>query len=564
MCEGWLVASCPTCQAKTLLPTVTNDKIKIKEKEKKKKIATPIPRLSPSYTTTIRPATMDQPNNLRPYYNPGTFNSPIKLRQPSFSNYTTISAPSNLTSVNGPKNLNSVAAAASSVSAPDFDLDFGTTGDTVTEIGRSMMRLYGKIFFSQPFRVGRLLLQVGDWSEIEYPGQPHLHHGRLEEIHDNEEGESEQEASDDSDYHDLAHQHKYYERSSSSLSFRGLGRKEIQEMEMEEDDDDGEESYFTNVDNTNSFGHSHSSNSQHPRAHNTTQANIKRTLNKKKKTHKKKHLASVASTDAEKQNDPYINRIQPDSIKFVDIIGALQAQDGLKGLWRGVNTTFIMDAMQLTLEAWFSGFFSSISGVPDPHFLDISHSTTPGASLVTAVTASVVTAVLLSPLSIIRTRMITTTFDTKPRSVRTSLRNLESFFIPSEVFLPTVLYSGTTSILSKSTSFILQQIFGIDSSTSPALYSIFTLLLRVLQVGVKLPLETLVRRSHLSYLKLAKYSMLVRPAEYDGVFGTVWNVLNGRYGVETLYRGWRVSMLGVISEWGVENLDRSDRGKELF
>ena len=386
---------------------------------------------------------MDQPNNLRPYYNPGTFNSPIKLRQPSFSNYTTISAPSNLTSVNGPKNLNSVAAAASSVSAPDFDLDFGTTGDTVTEIGRSMMRLYGKIFFSQPFRVGRLLLQVGDWSEIEYPGQPHLHHGRLEEIHDNEEGESEQEASDDSDYHDLAHQHKYYERSSSSLSFRGLGRKEIQEMEMEEDDDDGEESYFTNVDNTNSFGHSHSSNSQHPRAHNTTQANIKRTLNKKKKTHKKKHLASVASTDAEKQNDPYINRIQPDSIKFVDIIGALQAQDGLKGLWRGVNTTFIMDAMQLTLEAWFSGFFSSISGVPDPHFLDISHSTTPGASLVTAVTASVVTAVLLSPLSIIRTRMITTTFDTKPRSVRTSLRNLESFFIPSEVFLPTVLYSGT-------------------------------------------------------------------------------------------------------------------------
>ena len=171
---------------------------------------------------------------------------------------------------------------------------------------------------------------------------------------------------------------------------------------------------------------------------------------------------------------------------------------------------------------------------------------------------------LLSPLSIIRTRMITTTFDTKPRSVRTSLRNLESFFIPSEVFLPTVLYSGTTSILSKSTSFILQQIFGIDSSTSPALYSIFTLLLRVLQVGVKLPLETLVRRSHLSYLKLAKYSMLVRPAEYDGVFGTVWNVLNGRYGVETLYRGWRVSMLGVISEWGVENLDRSDRGKELF
>ncbi|KAF5099980.1 hypothetical protein D0Z00_001460 [Geotrichum galactomycetum] len=506
---------------------------------------------------------MDQPNNLRPYYNPGTFNSPIKLRQPSFSNYTSISAPSNLTIVNGSKNLNSVAAAASSVSAPDFDLDFGTTGDTVTEIGRSMMRLYGKIFFSQPFRVGRLLLQVGDWSEIEYPGEPHLHHhGRVDEIHNNDDGNSEHEASDDSDYHDLAHQRRYYERSSSSLSFRGLGRKEIQEMGIneEEDDDDGEESYFTNVDNIHAFGQSSSSSSHHPRANNSTQANIKRTLNKQKRSNKKK----AASTETEKQNDPYINRIQPESIKFVDIIGALQAQDGLKGLWRGVNTTFIMDAMQLTLEAWLSGFFSSISGVPDPHFLDISHSTTPGASLVTAVTASVVTAVLLSPLSIIRTRMITTTFETKPRSVRTSLRNLDSFFIPNEVFLPTVLYSGATSVLSKSTSFILQQIFGIDSSTSPALYSIFTLLLRVLQVGVKLPLETLVRRSHLSYLKLAKYSLLVRPAEYDGVFGTVWNVLNGRYGVETLYRGWRVSMLGVVSEWGVENLDRSDRGKELF
>lgn len=502
---------------------------------------------------------MDQPNNLRPYYNPGTFNSPIKLRQPSFSNYTTISTSSNL---NGTKSLNSVAAAASSASAPDFDLDFGTTGDTVTEIGRSMMRLYGKIFFSQPFRVGRMLLQVGDWSEIEYSNQHSLHQSYAEEATDNDI--SDQDASDDSDYHDLTHQHKYYERSSSSLSFRGLGRKEIQQMGIdEEDDDDGEESYFTNVDKTDPFGPSRAG--HHPRANNSTQANIKRTLNKKKKASKKKHVstASVISSGSDK-NDPYINRIQPESIKFVDIIGALQAQDGLKGLWRGVNTTFVMDAMQLTLEAWLSGFFSSISGVPDPHFLDISHSTTPGASLVTAVTASVVTAVLLSPLSIIRTRMITTTFETKPRSVRTSLRNLDSFFIPSEVFLPTVLYSSATSILGKSTSFILQQVFGIDSSTSPTMYSLLTLLLRVLQVGVKLPLETLVRRSHLSYLKLSKFSLLVRPAEYDGIFGTVWNVLNGRYGVETLYRGWRVSMLGVISEWGVENLDRSDRGKELF
>lgn len=604
--------------------------------------------------------------SLRPYYNPSTFNSPLKLREPSFSTYSgaTIAASSsslpshslNSTSNAGTSFLGSgskaiarrVATAgggsgngsASSAGAVnggtgpvDFDMDFGTAGDTVAEIGRSMARLYGKIFFSQPWRVGRLLLQVGDWGEEEGVFDEYLLMSggglRNQDDHDQHADDEEEEDEDGYDRFEQVHRRKqldefggdadiphnsssrgtssnrrhydslddqYAIRSSSSLSFRGgNGRREIEdlsaEMEGSEEEDD-EMSYFTNVAGdlstrnirtkspskqrqqappprkTFSRTQSVMENRGRPSSRlsrSQSHAGVYGTSRKNSLIGSKKGKEVKRSDDGyDDEDDEYINRIRPESIRFVDIIGALQAQDGLKGLWRGVNTSFILDAMQVTLEAWLSGFFSSISGVPDPHFLDISHSPTPGASLATAVTASVVTAVLLAPLSIIRTRLVATTFETAPRSVRTSVQELPSLSCPSAVLVPTVLYAGAKSTLRKSTSYVLQHIFGVDAVGTPVWYSVLTLLSSVFEVGVRLPLETLVRRSHIAYLSLPGYSLLVRPVGYDGVFGTLWGVLSGRTGVETLYRGWRVSMLGVVSEWGVETLDRSDREKERF
>lgn len=512
--------------------------------------------------------------DLRPYYSPSSFNSPLTLREPVFSSYSGASIAANSSIPLKASNVPQSHGSSVIVGDSDFELDFGSTGDTVAEIGRSMLRLYGKIFFSQPWRVGRLLLQVGDWSYLEQQLKKESKRKARKQI--TNISDEDDEYDDDfsrrrkSDGRSRL-QYEEHLRSSSSLSFRGLGRKEIEELKMnadEEDDGDDLESYFTNISDElptrTNVRRSKTSLDQYDRPNRSLIHTDDSTRPKRRTSSLGAHEMSDSYPEDFEEYSEYTNRIAPESLVFGDVIGALQSRDGFRGLWRGVNTTFIMDAMQLTLEAWLSGFFSSLSGVPDPHFLDITHSATPGASLATAVAASVVTAVVLSPLSIIRTRMVTTTFETNPRSVRTSLKELDSLVCPSEVFLPTVLFSSATSVLSKSTSYILQHILGVDPSSSPLWYSMLSFISNVLQVGVKLPLETLVRRAHLSYLKLSSESLLIKPMKYEGVFGTMWSILSGRVGIETLYRGWRVSMLGVISEWGVEALDRADRGKELF
>lgn len=543
---------------------------------------------------------LDQ-TGLRPYYNPATFNSPLKLRDPApfstasganvVATSSVVASSGNNYTVTGIVDGQGVRRVTGSSGGSggqhvDFDLDFGSTGDTIAEIGRSMTRLYGKIFFSQPWRVGRLILQVGDWSEED---GSFAYEERYEEEHEEDYDQFEHvhgrrnlaEFGGDVDIpHNNSRRrfqeeepHEYAIRTNSSLSFRSNRREELDDS-ADDDEEADEMSYFTNVAGDLSTQKVRTKSPSKSRRHggNRAQSMLEHRLPTSRASQRHSHAGFNSSSrnsprtkKAKKPKDEeYVNRIRPESIRFGDIIAAIQAQDGLKGLWRGVNTSFILDAMQVTLEAWLSGFFSSISGVPDPHFLEISHSPTPGASLATAVTASVVTAVLLAPLSIVRTRMVTTTFETMPRSVRTSIKELPSWLCPSDVIVPTVLHAGITSTLRKSTSYVLQHLLGVDPTSMPAFYSVLTLFSSIFEVGVRLPLETLVRRAHMAYLNLAAFSLLVKPAEYEGVFGTVWSVVSGRVGIETFYRGWRVSMLGVLSEWGVDALERSDREKEQF
>lgn len=586
------------------------------------------------YSPSAAATTIDRTGGLRPYYSPGTFNSPIKVKEPSFSSYNRSTIVSAATSQSGhspsamgnsgvryastfvgPRTTSStVSGRIPRTPANDFDFgDFGSTGEAISELIRSMLRLYGKIFISQPWRVSRLLLQVGDWSEVEErfsqmsntgarsltsstglnaPYDPYREgplsdsefntsYGNVDMEEEEEEIEEEYQDSDD----DLYGKHKpkqYAYRSSSSLSFRSgtsrpgnaFGDEELDEDEEELDD---EMSYFTSVGGDLSTRKIRSS---------SPRKRVNRTVKKTtKKVHQSKPSVSKSVTGKKPRASPspkdlesfkvYTSRIQPLSTKIIEILGAIYQVDSLKGLWRAINTSFILSALQTTVEAWLSGFFSVFSGAPDPHFIDVAFSPTPGASLLTAVAASVTTAVLLSPLSIVRTRLVTTTMNTGPRSIRTSLSELDSLTCPWSVLFPTIVYSGTTTMARKSIGYMTHVVLGVDKVLTPFVSLVGSM---VVEVGVKLPLETIVRRSHMDHLTSYKSSdgrypitpksLIIKPVEYEGIFGTLWSVINGQKSVETLYRGWQVSLMGVISEWGLSTLDQidvvSDGGKERF
>lgn len=620
-------------------------------------------------------------SNLRPYYSPGTFQAPLKVKEPSFNTYSNSAiistSTSNSSSSLGPSSslgdrtgsglygTSSSTTTGRIVKTNDYDyLDIGSTGDTIVELLRSMLRLYGKIFISQPWRVGRLISQVGDWSDI-IPSRSltdedaaHLaalgidkgllalyndenvynDHGS---IHDDEDGEDNNDDGDeDDDLYKVSrpHPNHYAYRSSSSLSFRSdsYSRRsfvpEEEPLDPTEEELDDEMSYFTSVGNDNS---GRKNNTKASRRTKSNHQNIKRMPSShglpgpaggnsprqaiKKRLSRQDFVqpnsdSSALVHDIYAKFEKYTNRIQPATLDTMDIVFAIYEESGLRGMWRALNTSFFLDAFQVTIEAWLSGFFSSLFGVPDPHFLDMAYSPMPGMSLATAVAAGITTAVILAPVSIIRTRLMTTTLQTGPRSLRTLMKQLDTWVCPTELLLPTVLFSGLTSVVRKSSGFIIQVFLGIDRVAMPVLFSLLTFCSSLVEIAVKLPLETIVYRGHMAYLtqsgegkdefgavegtkplslpfpgssshssqssrinsvssiattasKLQPSNLIVRPEPYEGVFGTMWSVVSGKTDIKSLYRGWWWCIIGAVSDLSLETVadsDYGDGGKERF
>lgn len=70
---------------------------------------------------------------------------------------------------------------------------------------------------------------------------------------------------------------------------------------------------------------------------------------------------------------------------------------------------------------------------------------------------------------------------------------------------------------------------------------------------VNLPLETVLRRAQIAVTKPEK--TIVPVGRYAGVVGTAWVLLReeqgGRFGVDGLYRGWRVGAWGNVGVLGL-------------
>jgi mitochondrial fusion and transport protein UGO1 len=120
---------------------------------------------------------------------------------------------------------------------------------------------------------------------------------------------------------------------------------------------------------------------------------------------------------------------------------------------------------------------------------------------------------------------------------------------------------------------------------------------RTVELFLKLPLETLLRRAQVAVLSSPEYRMqtgkglraefepTVPVGEYRGVIGTIWcivreegvreevNTKKGKgkgkvtkrkgQGVEGLWRGWRVGMWGLVGVWGAGLMGRSANGGEF-
>ncbi|KAK6197350.1 uncharacterized protein RJT21DRAFT_110124 [Scheffersomyces amazonensis] len=239
-----------------------------------------------------------------------------------------------------------------------------------------------------------------------------------------------------------------------------------------------------------------------------------------------------------KKNKKY--KIQPISMHTVDIMSAILGKDGPFALFRGINASFIHQTLSHTIEAWITGFISPFLGIPDPFFLDLTHSNDPLRSLWLSVSACVLTGLVLMPLDLIKIRLMITQFNkptledkqsgnfdgyisqessianlansttvinntqpTSTRSVRESIRNYPLQYLlypPSTIVLLTIFHQFSTSIFRKTAPYMLFIRFNIDSYSSPNVYTFVNLISLIMEFFIKLPVENLLRKEQVRFL----------------------------------------------------------------
>ena len=283
---------------------------------------------------------------------------------------------------------------------------------------------------------------------------------------------------------------------------------------------------------------------------------------------------------------------------LLDTLSAMTSSSGLPSLWKAANTTFVYTLLQRTLEAFIQSMLSALLSLPDtdspsapyspssPSTPSILTSTSPTTTLLITTMSTTLTHLVLLPLDTARTRLMLTSLSAPPRSLLRTLRTLPSLF-PTHLLPITLIHSSVPSLLSTCTPLALKSYLNLDPLLNPTAYSLATFASSVLELGVRYPLETVLRRAQIATFtspallaanlrSASSSSAQQRPVEtivptprtYRGVVPTIWGILYEEgnssvvktgaaakkrrkgQGVEGLYRGWRVGMWGLVGVWG--------------
>ncbi|KAI9832104.1 MAG: mitochondrial fusion and transport protein ugo1 [Phylliscum demangeonii] len=310
---------------------------------------------------------------------------------------------------------------------------------------------------------------------------------------------------------------------------------------------------------------------------------------------------------------------RPRSHSVLETIAALWRTEGGWGVWKGSHASFLHSVLLKTLESWTRSLLCALLNVPEPGAsglgllrlgpgnvgVSVLDSAQPLASLGIAVVAAACAGVVLAPLDIVRTRfvglfppavvvmanerpdstharsLILTPTSHPARSLLPALAQLRTWRCPRALLPITLLHSTLPTLWYVSTPLVLRARLGLDPVGSPTAYSLLTFCSSALELLVRLPLETVLRRGQAAVAGVAggaeSTSAVVGPVgPFLGVVGTMWSVVNEdgsphlhlhqqhqqhrAQGVQGLWRGWRVGMWGLVGMWGAAALGAAGTG----
>ncbi|KAF3479475.1 mitochondrial fusion and transport protein Ugo1 [Arthroderma uncinatum] len=194
-----------------------------------------------------------------------------------------------------------------------------------------------------------------------------------------------------------------------------------------------------------------------------------------------------------------------DSSSMLDVLSQLWATSGPTSIWKASNTTFIYSILLPTLNTFVRSLLSAILGYPEDSFSsfpagDIITSSAPGTALVLSCLSSALSAIILSPIDTARTYLILTPHGHGPRSLLHSTRLLPSpsYMISPHLLPITILTSTLPNLIATSTPLFLKSYLSLDPVLNPSTWSLFSLMAQGLELTVRVPLETVLRRAQIA------------------------------------------------------------------
>lgn len=452
-----------------------------------------------------------------------------------------------------------------------YDLEFNEyfESNNLIEVLKNLVwnffKSYVKVLLTQPLEIVRLVLQVGKFNFNGKLSKKKNDLTKSRRLLDEADGNN-NNTNDDTEATTTEYDDDYYG--------------------ADQDDD------YDDVDDDEPINYFQSQNDQQVWSGQGYNSNINRNLDS---TTAKQPSPVVRRSRNELRKRSRNNKIKPKSIHTLDIITAIVNKDGPFALFRGINASFIYQTLSHTIEAWITGFMSPFLGIPDPFFLDLTHSNDPFKSLWLSVTACVVTGIILMPLDLIRVKFMITQFNSKPllndddiieesveeiiqstRSVRESIRNFPIYYLihpPTPIILLTTLHQFSTSIFRKMAPYILFIKFNIDSYSAPNIYTFVNLISLILEFFIKLPVENLLRKQQVRFLLTPKKEDIKKVISIEDPQKNLiveFNDLNqddedltlwDKFKQLGLFNGWRIGVMNVIGFWGY-NIIKSN-GSEL-
>ncbi|KAI9249689.1 mitochondrial carrier domain-containing protein [Phascolomyces articulosus] len=223
----------------------------------------------------------------------------------------------------------------------------------------------------------------------------------------------------------------------------------------------------------------------------------------------------------------------------LDILGRIMKQptEGWKSLFKGQRVTWIYEMLWGFLQPGFESTLNDVFGLYDDT-IPLMHLEKIGPNLITIVVSHIVVGVLLSPLEIIRTRLIVQSAsptNSKYKGIIHAFRTMcreeggvRAIYL-SQNLVPTILYHTVRPLLASSIPIVIDRTLGISAQDSPILYGAAELTLRTLGLIITLPLETIRKRLHCQVPSKGEQNyettVAIRPIPYKGVLDALYKIM---------------------------------------